>query len=206
MDQDDFLEFVGSAAVLTPEESLDIVLYNNGYTPRQQLSFPDKCRVGPWKEELFSSVTMETGRIINWQRGSYFESLSATVVVEMPTGYILLSSIFFVNNCDRSVIKTISLKSKSSNEIYKMENRFHKGHQLFEAKFNPPVEMRTGNIAVWCSVMCSSEDEFYGVSRVKGQQATHNRIGNISMGSLEWNYVVGFKYKNGTSVNDILAE
>ena len=78
-------------------------------------------------------------------------------------------------------------------EICKLENRRHKGFQLYEAIFHPPVHLQSGTSSI---IFTRSGCGYHRV--IRGRQVVQNEDVTITINNFPWFFIVGFKLKSST--------
>ena len=170
MDQVDFFKSVATSRILAPEEALDVALHIKESTPRNKLPFSDKRRVGTWKEQLFTCS-------YDGQTQSCY-SLQVTCNVQ---GNAEVASVYFVNGTSGNPINSLILASTNALRITKLENRRHCGQQLYEAIFDPPVKLQSGN-----HIIKLQGNGYFNAARLSGQNLLKYSFVTLSIQGNSW--------------------
>ena len=182
MEQDDFFKTVGTSKVLTAEETLDIALHMKELAPHNKLTFPNKKRIGTWMDHFFTNA-----RFCSYVNSYQFQQdFSITIP---PKVRIVISSIYFLNVNGYQ----LSVNFTRTGNVRKLENRLHQGQQLYEAVFDPPVRVGSGNHVI---TFTNPTAGYYQGSQIQGQNNLQYRDVTISIPSTRWYFVVGFKMRH----------
>ena len=183
MDDKDFCKNVGTSRVLTAEENLDIVLHLNELTPHNKINFPREPRLGTEQEHFFTNACYHD------QHNTYTTSFQQTVLLNIAKGQISISSVYLMGVTEGQF--SVHVSTRNGN-VRKVENRLHQGYQLYEAVFDPPVRIKSGNHDIQFRSLPGSS--IY-VTRVQGQNTIQHKDVTFSMASNPWCFVVGFKFR-----------
>ena len=196
MDLDDFFSHVGRSRVLTSDEALDVALYMRGLTPHSKLPYPNGKRIGPW------TVGILEGLAVKSELTSGMHRLNATGEAQFnvfnPNGNVSISSVYFIN-VGKIPINNISVTSTHQQiadmdlNIEKASNLFYKGHQVYEAVFNPPLTFESDSDNV---IKFHSRWKKFTQIVGTGENIVQNGNVRIIMDHDNWHFVVGFKFKS----------
>ena len=190
MELDDFCAAVGTSRVLTGEEALDVVLHMKNATPHNRLTFSDKLRVNTWTDQFFTDAYLFDHMYVGTNVQQYFS-------ITIPKGQIVISSIYFINFEGHQ----LSVNFTRDGNVRKLENRLHQGQQLYEAVFNPPVPVKSGNhmITFSCTGATSGGTyEYYNAptaTQLKGSTSLRYKDAVITVPENNWYFLVGFKLR-----------
>ena len=178
MEQDDFCTTVGASRVLTAEEALDVVLHMKNATTRNKLTFSGELRVGTWTDNFFTDTIL-------YHHGGYRQQQQFTLTI--PKGQIVISSVYFLNASGNQLLVHLT----RNGNVRKLENRLYQGQQLYEAVFDPPVRVKSGDHVITFTYAANE----YITTRIEGQNTLQYKDITISMIRKYWYHVVGFKLR-----------
>ena len=184
MDPDQFVKCVGSTKVLTPEESLDIILFTKGSTPHKTIPFLTTPRTGTWEEEFFNGIQIQ-------QHFVGASQIKARFTMQSNKSEILLSSVYFVNATSNPINRITLLSSEG---VVNNTHRVFEGHELYEAAFSRPVPLQQNQLY---DLIFRGQQSFLQLPVIQGNHG--NRIVTqgtvIMMQKRSWYCLVGFKFK-----------
>ena len=183
MDPDQFVKCVGSTKVLTPEESLDVILFTKGSTPHKTIPFLTIPRTGSWKEEFFNGIQIQ-------QHAVGASQVKVRFTMQSNKSEILLSSVYFVSTTSNPINRITLLSSES---VVNNTHRVFEGYELYEAAFSRPVPIQQ-NQRYDLIFQGQTYNTFPMIQGNYGNRiVTQDTV--IRMQRTSWYCLVGFKFK-----------
>ena len=192
MDPDQFVKCVGSTKVLTPEESLDVILFTKGSTPHKTIPFLTTPRTGSWNEEFFNGIQIR-------QQGVNTSQITVRFSLQSNKSEILLSSVYFINTATNP-INRITLSS--SEGVVNNTHRVFEGYELYEAVFKQPVPIQQYR---YNNLIFRGQQIVRQVPLIQGNHGNRIETKGITliMQGTAWYYFVGFKFKAAGNNNNL---